>query len=470
MFPKTEPLKNFGVLMPSTLRQKALARLSRQVLRFLAPELDSSPVEGGLGPHPLGDGGREPWWSALPEDDALGAVALLSETDPADAVARLSAWLDADTPGEGAGWRAPDVVAVRLIHLAAFHSRVNAEAALSQRVAGQARAHAAWLFAELPIDTGHPDTVLCHAALLIAGCAWPALEDARRWRGPALAGLPASLSEAVGDDGASRHSPTLLARALWAAALARCWVEAGGGSLPREAEAALMRGALALWRIGGDSGQLPPAAVTGLLPLGPAPLSHTLRNLCLVWGLDEGEPACDSDPACLLLTGRLPEGTPESMCGADWRLWTWRSVGTAAAHRIIRRRPSRIWYSAAERRVDWSHSGEPVVSGQLPEGTLKVGRVDGNQATLIHEADGSVVDMRLRQARLSVTQSGTSAVSWEIAADWSLTPDDQGGYTGKRGGVQLIVKLDPDWRWTLSGSRLSGQGDPERVRFSFELR
>ncbi|MFT5685331.1 MAG: hypothetical protein ACI8RZ_006282 [Myxococcota bacterium] len=452
-----------------------MARLSRKVLRFLAPELDSSPVEGGLGPHPLGLGGRAPWWSALPEDDALGAVALLAESDPEAATARLLAWLDNDisgsaTPGEGAAWSLPDVVAVRLIHLAAFHAWVNTDTVLSQRIAGQARAHAAWLFAELPIDTAHPDTALCHAALLIAGCAWPALEDARRWRGPALAGLPASLSEAVGDDGASGYTPALLARALWAAALARGWVEAAGGSFPQAAEDALMCGALALWRIGGDTGQLPTADVTALLPLGPTSLSHTLRNLCLVWGLDDGEPAIADDPACLLLAGRLPEGTPESMCGVEWQLWTWRSVGAAAAHRIIRKKPSRVWYSAATRQVDWTHDGEPVVSGALPEGFLKVGRVDGSQATLIHLPSEGIVDMRLRQARLSITQSGADEVTWEISEDWALTADEQGGYTGKRGKTQLIVKLDPSWQWSLSGGRLVGRGDPERVKYSFELR
>ena len=454
---------------PKTLREKARARLSRQVLRFLAPELDNSPAEGGLGPHPLGKGGRQPWWTALPEDDALGAVALLSESDPTAATEQLTAWLDTDTLGEGARWAAPDVVAVRLIHLAAFHAWVNTGAELSRRIAGSARAHAAWLFAELPLNSAHPDTALCHAALLIAGYAWPALEDARRWRGPALAGLPASLSKAVGD-GTSEYSPAHLARALWATALARGWVEATGSTLPREAEAALMHGALALWRIGGDVGQLPTAPLTALLPLGPAPLSHTLHNLCLAWGLDDGAPACVEDPACLLLAGHLPEGVPEAFSGAEWRLWTWRGSGSAVAHRIVRKRPSRVWYSATQRRVDWALGGSVVVSGSLPEGTLKVGRVDGSQATLIHLLDDGLVDMRLRQARLNITQSGVEEVAWDIPTDWALAADDKGGYTGRRDGVQLIIKLDPAWHWTLNGSRLVGRGEPERIKYSFEIR
>jgi len=380
------------------------------------------------------------------------------------------AWLDADTPGEGTSWSANDVVAVRIIHLAAFHAWVNAEAELSRRIAGSARAHAAWLFAELPLNTAHPDAALCHAALLIAGCAWPSLEDARRWRGPALAGLPSSLSEAVGDDGATPYAPALLARALWAAALARGWVEASGGSLPREAEASMMRGSLALWRISGDRGDLPAVNSTQLLPLGPAPLAHTLRNLCLVWGLDEGAPACSDDPACLLLAGSLPAGTPESLSGTDWRLWTWRSSGAAAAHRLIRKRASRIYYSSTQRHIDWSFDGAPVLSGSLPEGILKVGRVDGNQATIIHLPSTGLVDMRLRQARLNITSSGSEQTAWDIPEDWQLTPDDKGGYTGKRDGATLVIKLDPAWTWTLTGSRLSGQGSTERIKFSFELR
>ena len=455
--------------MPSTLRQKAMARLSRQVLRFLAPDLDASPAEGGLGPHPLGAGGRTPWWSALPEDDALGGAALLAESSPEEATRLVLAWLDADTPGTGASWAAVDVVAIRLIHLAAFHAWVNTEAGLSERIAGSARAHAAWVFAELPIDESDPVTALCHAALLIAGQAWPALEDARRWRGPALAGLPASLSATVGDDGASTAPPVAAARTLWAAALARAWVEAGGGAFPREADAALARGALALWRVGGDVGLLPTTPLTPLLPLGPAPLSHTLRNLTLAWELDDGAPASTDDAACALLAS-APQGPPEVLSGTDWRLWTWRGSGTAAAHRIIKKQPSRVWYSAPQQRLDWSLDEGVVVSGSLPAGTLRVGRVDGNQATLIHEGASGVVDLRMRQARLSITQSGSSEVAWDIPTDWELTPSDKGGYTGKKGRTTLVVKLDPAWQWSLSGSRLVGRGDPERVKYSFELR
>jgi hypothetical protein len=190
----------------------------------------------------------------------------------------------------------------------------------------------------------------------------------------------------------------------------------------------------------------------------------------LVWELDEGPPACDQDPACLLLAGRLPEGTPESLAGANWRLWTWRSSGAAAAHRIIRKRTSRIYYSSAQHHVDWSFNGAPVLSGSLPEGILKVGRVDGSQATLIHLPAAGLVDMRLQQARLNITFSGSDQTAWDIPEDWQLVPDDKGGFIGKRDGATLVVKLDSAWQWTLNGSRLSGRGSTERIKFSFEIR
>ena len=88
----------------------------------------------------------------------------------------------------------------------------------------------------------------------------------------------------------------------------------------------------------------------------------------------------------------------------------------------------------------------------------------------IHLLSAGMVDMRLRQARLNVTFSGAEETAWEIPEDWGLTPDDKGGYTGKRDGATLVVKLDEAWQWTLAGSRLSGQGSRERIKFSFEIR
>ena len=74
---------------------------------------------------------------------ALGAVALLAESDPAESTRLLVAWLDGDTPGEGTSWSTNDVVAVRLIHLAAFHAWINTEAELARRTSCPSLAHLA---------------------------------------------------------------------------------------------------------------------------------------------------------------------------------------------------------------------------------------------------------------------------------------------------------------------------------------
>ena len=457
---------------PATVTRRARARISRQMLRWLAPEIDASPADGGLGAHPLGDTPRPSWWHALPSDEALTATAMLAESDPAEATRRMERFLAADTPGTGAGWSDPGQVACRLIHMAAFHAWVNAPEPLSHAIAGSARAHAAWLLAEHPVDDADPDTALCYAALVIAGFAWPSLPGARSWRGPGLTGLSASLPAAIGEDGASRGEPARLVRALWGAALVRCWSEVAGAPLPAAAEGALLSGAEAMWRIGGDTGRLPapPAPISQLLPLGPTPLAQTLRNLTLTWGLAHGAPAAVDDPAHALLTGSMLSGSPEQMAGDEWQLWTWRASHSAVAHRLIRKRPSRLWYSAAAQRMVWSLDGEALAIGTLPVGTLKVARVDGPQVTLIHllENDG-IRDIRLRQARLSVTDTGMREVTWQLPEGWALTPDDKGGYIGKQGRMTFIVKLGSEWRWTLDGSLLRGQGEG-RVKYSFEIR
>lgn len=456
---------------PSSLVSAARLRVSRGILRLLGPRIDATAAEGGLGAHPLGER-RAPWWGELTADDqTLLDAALLAESDPTAATARLESWLSSDTPGEGARWSALDSVACRLIHLAAIHAWVNLPESTAKQLAGSARAHGAWLFREHASEPGDPDVALAHAALVIAGLAWPALESARSFRGPGLGGLSSSLADATGEDGPGSADPTRLARAAWAAALTRAWLEASGASLPAAADGALIRAATALHRIGGDAGILPePAApVSPLLPLGPAPLPHTLHNLLVAWGLHQPPGAAADDPACALLTGAVPAPGAAPMAGADWRMWAWRASGVAVAHRLIRKMPARAWVSAPARRFSLNLDGETVLDADMPAGDLRVARVDGNQATLMVDHSGGTRDIRLRQARVTVADEGLSEVRWRLPA-WPREPNDKGFQARAPSGAQLIIKTDPAWRWVCQGDTLVGTGDPGPVKYSFELR
>ncbi|MFT4980084.1 MAG: hypothetical protein ACI8S6_005996 [Myxococcota bacterium] len=456
---------------PSSLARAARLRVSRGLLRLLSPRIDASAADGGLGPHPLGEG-RPPWWSTLPRDDrTLLDAALCAESDPVAATARLSDWLASDTPGDGAHWSALDEVACRLIHLAAIHSWVNLDDDIARTLAGSARAHGAWLSSELAREPGDPDIVLAHAALIIAGLSWPSLPEASRFRAPGISGLRTSLSLAAGEDGAGRCEPARLARAAWATALARAWLDASNAALPREADAALLRTADAIWRIGGDTGVLPPptSPVSPLLPLGPSPLPHTLCDLMVAWGLREDAGASTDDPACTLLAGKSPAEASEPMSGTDWRMWAWRVSGVAVSHRLIRKQPARAWLSVPARRLSISLSGEEILSTTLPDSTLRVARVDGSQATMLLDHGDHVRDLRLRQARLTVTDEGLSEVRWQLPP-WPREATDKGFEAKMPGGGMLIIKTDPAWRWVAQDDILVGTGEPQRVRYSFELR
>jgi hypothetical protein len=448
------------------------SRLARQALTRISPTVDATPVDGGLGPHPLGPADAPRFWAGAPLSPMADAALLAANGSPA-VVAMLQPFLAGDTPGQGDAWTDADQVATRLINLAACWCWADLPPALGQELAGSARAHAAWLIRNLPLDDANPTTALSHAAVAIAGCAWPAVDELNAWRGPSLSALRTALPAALPEDGAPGLDVDRCGRLLWVAALTRAFTRAAGMTFPREADAALLHGALAMWRLGGDAGWSPD--LPAVLPLGPAPLSHTLRNLIIGWGMDDGGPACTEDIAAVRLCGSLPEGEPVPHAGVQWALWLWRSSGVGVGHRKLKDHSLRLWAQApGHMRLDMD--GALVVSGERTEPSKMVkGRTDADRARIVHESeDGSHRrDISADRSRMIVIDTGPGRIRWTLGSHWSFEAEDK-GWTGTLGARSLVIRPDSRWRWTLltvgTDTVLEGIGSPGSIKSSFELR
>lgn len=461
-------------------------RLLRAVLRRAAKPIDSGQVDGGRGSHPLGAANLQTPDQAPPDAPGLaplGTQALLAGKGDPRGLADTLSWIAQDRPGQGDDWTDPGQVACRLIHLAAIWVWTRPDAAPSAAIGGSAQDHARWLLRERPLDDADPNLTLTHAACVIAGLSWPALEDASNWVGECLASLRSSTRALVGPDGAPTAEPAVAARALWAVALARSWADSKGCAVPADLTGALLQGSTCLWRLCGDTGSLPAAgpAPLALLPLSPVALPLTLRGLVLAWGLDQGKPVCLEDPAVLRLAGHQCSGDPSPMApDGQWRLWSWRSTGMAVAHAQVKGHSGRGWFRQSSGRAQWDLDGEPLVIGQRAPLSLTVARVDGPKARVIAVVPGvdAQADHRAerellwRQARFVVTDRGVQRIDWELGPGWALSPDDKGDWSATQGARSLHVKLDGQgWTWTVDDRRIVGHGDPAvAVRSIFELR
>lgn len=473
----------------TSLSQTARAtrdRLLRAVLRRAAPPVDGGPIDGGRGDHPLGPADLAPHGQHGPDElplAPLGQAALAAGQGDAAAIDQALIWIRADEPGQGADWSDAGTVACRLVHLAAIWAWTRPDRDASAAIGGSAQAHARWLVRERPLNDADPAVTLGHAALVIAGLAWPALPDARSWTGEGLASLKSSTQALLGSDGAPVAEPPDVARALWAVALARAWADAAGMPVPAEVTGALIRGSTCLWRLCGDTGDLPAAAPPppALLPLGPSATSLTLRGLVLAWGLDAGPSVGAHDPAVTRLSGKEPGVDATAMAPDNhWKLWSWRATGMAVAHAQLKGQAGRGWYRQSDGRVQWDLGGEPLVLGHRAPALMVVARVDGPKARVIavppdtraNADDRPERDIVWRQARLVVTDRGADRVDWELGEGWTLSPGDQDDWTATVGDRTLVVKLDDDgWSWSVDGRRIVGVGDPTvAVRSIFELR
>ncbi len=464
------------------VRESAL----RAALRRAGPAIDDSPTDGGRGDHPLGAADLAPGLGSGPDALALaslGQAALLAGKGDPQGLVQALADLAIPSPAQAG------TVACRLIHLAAIASWATPDAAASARIGGAAQAHIAWLKRERPLDERDPDATLAAAALLIAARTWPALPSARDTTAQALTLLPSSARAMLGSDGAPIGDPSTVARALWGLALARAWGERSGVAMPDAAMGAFLGGSTSLWRLAGDSGRLPATGdpAPALLPLGSVPLPLTLRSLAIAWGLEDDALPTTWDPAIDRLLGRPArlEASEPALSGAmgpdgAWALWPWRDTGLAVAHSRIKGNASRGWFRASDGRVQWDLDDRPLVVGQRGPACMVVARVDGPQARVIAIPPGTDAkaderperDISWRQARMVVVDRGVDRISWELGPDWSLEPGEKGEWLARHGGRTLVVKLDEEsWRWSVSGRRIEGQGEPTAtVRSIFELR
>jgi hypothetical protein len=257
------------------------------------------------------------------------------------------------------------------------------------------------------------------------------------------------------------------------AALARAFAHAAGMAFPREADAALLQGALATWRLGGDAGWSP--QLPAILPLGPAPLSHTLHNLIIGWGLDQGPAACPEDPAAIRLCGSLPPGEAPAQSGVNWALWLWRASGVGVGHRRLKDHALRLW-TQAPGSLQLDIDGALVVSGHRPEATgMTKGRTDADRARIVCSSEDGTQgrDISADKARLVVFDTGVGRIRWALGRHWSFETDDK-GWIGTHGDLALVIRPDPSWRWTLltegEETILEGTGSAGKIKSSFELR
>jgi hypothetical protein len=454
-------------------------RLGRLALGRMAPTLDNEATEGGRGEHPLG-APLVPWWAGdAPSFDVLGGAALRAGADPDGSLVVLATWLHADRPGQGDAWSGVAVVARRVVHLAALWAWTQPELPLAQHLAGSARAHLIWLAQEVPLERDLAARVLGQAARVIGGLSWPALDVAREAWSSGAAGLRRDVPAMMDADDVRRPELTTLAEALWAVALARAWGDRNHVATASEVDGALIAGADLLWRVGGETGGLPHQAQPHLLPLSATPLPHTLHNLVLAWELDRGVPASTGDNSCLRLAGRIPAGTPEPFAIDDWCQWSWRAAGICVGHANIVGRRGRALMDARRAQVTWDVDGFDVVEGHRSSARLDQARTDGPKLRarmILDESKPDVPasrDALFRQQRLVVEDEGATELRWTVPAAWGLCPDD-GGFAGTRGGLRLVVQLDPSWTWTLetgaTSTDICGRGPATpAVRSSFEV-
>ncbi len=295
-----------------------------------------------------------------------------------------------------------------------------------------------------PRHTGHPDSVTCDAAELVAQLSCP---DVRTdGLSAAAAGIVNGIANLVGVDGCPLASPAQVARSTWAAALAVQWAQHTDTPLDSTVHAALIN------------------------------IAHNLA--CIRGGMDwlpgqHGVPHFADDPAEVTATalGMAPSEPPNEST-PDWRAWSWRASGATVAHGIIQSQPSRIWATSASSRFQWDWGQQTVLQAALSEpGTLVRARVDAPRF-LAELATAKVRrTITARKARLVITDHLCSPVPlrWNLSEQWDVAPEND-QFVATQDGACLIIKLDPSWTWSLDGSSIIGTGTTDKVTCRFEIR
>lgn len=343
--------------------------------------------------------------------------------------ARLAAWLDADTPGEGPDWEHASDAAARLVSWALAAAAAPFDEALWARLAGSATAHAVFTSDRLALREGDHRAVLQAAGLALAGMTF-ALPEARDWTSEGLAQLAAFLPRQIHADGSG--DPRTLGRSVAAAWAVLQLAEATGTAVDPEVELAVRRAApfLALLGSGG-------AVETTYEPL-------------LGW-----EDAIWAELA--------PD---ELVVEKDWSLRAFREGGIGVAHARLAKATSRFVLQDGVPR--WDVCGQSVLTGgDVETSGLAVARVDGRRVTLTSRAGDRVREVRLEGGRVQFVDRGADGVSFSVGLPIERTDK---GWALQGEGFRVVVTLDDQLDWTAQGSTFVGRGRADRVRTSFELR
>lgn len=147
-----------------------------------------------------------------------------------------------------------------------------------------------------------------------------------------------------------------------------------------------------------------------------------------------------------------------------WAAWAWRDTGCTVAHSLLAGTASRIWLGPSLLRWDWgTHT---LLSNEHSEGlTLDTARVDGLRFCALQSGAGQHRRLEARKARLSIKLTGQTPPTTRWTLGWPAELID-GQLLATSASRTLKGKLDPSWRWALSGSTLLGEGSgPMTCRF-----
>lgn len=464
-------------------------------------------LEAGLASGTLGrDGERHVWFYGL----CRAAVEAGRPAWATRAQQALGEWLAA--PPE-ARWQHPSDAAARVLAWAAGLSWLPTplDPALAQLLCAAVAEHTAFTRAHLALRSDEADhrLVVQAAALVVAGCVWPTLDEAPGWRGEGLTLLGRALPDLVGADGAPLLSPPggLLA-ALEAALLARAVARAAAAPVPLALDAAIVRGAWFLRALGegGPPPEVGALPARGPLSWGPCPFESP-THAAVALGLDPGPagPNAAVDGGAAWLAGRTVAPGPTLAPEQGWSALHFRRGGWAILHGQVRGLPSRVVLDAAVYGQPWAHAdagqvlwsvgdaellvdpghleGQPDLGGAGAHSTptldgralyarLDGVRVDGREASARATLEpprgaglrlGVERELRVGGARLVLDDrlvgSSTARYTLRLPLGPEVVLEAAGrGFTGRCGVHRLEVQVEGPLEWVLEPAPLAREG------------
>lgn len=389
------------------------------------------------------------------------------------AVQSLDEWIAIDGFGQGVAWEHTSDVAWRLMRLALLLSLVEEEIdpGLRMRVAGSAQHHAAFLRQALIRGSRGQErrSILQASALVVAGLAWPELEQARGWWSEGLVGLSRHLRNLVLVDGSPACALSDQVESIEAAALAHAACRVTGVAFPAEAEGALIQGVEFLRGL---------EAAQGLVDV---PAFEALNGEGL------------NDRMFRVWTSVNEAGwAVQKSAALGWELHAFRAGGWVAAHCVGKSQDFFFSWAVESGELGGQH---PVWGAmncsvfaddrRLGGGTVERARVDGRKLQITAHSENNGISHRKKAiadaSRLVVEDrvegDGRLQVNWvwRLAPGWSLVSETEFTWA-VRDGRRLKIGLSKDLDWRVeSGSnglvfRATGVLEPgNRIQNRFEL-